>query len=303
MGALGAGAGEECLGPKGQTANRWSALVKLYSEVLGEQVEVPDEPSRIVSLAPSITETLYLLGVWDRVVGVSFFCSKPPQAREKPRVGAYLNVNYKLLEELKPDLVLTTTGAQLRVTKELREKGYTVYPIPLPTSLYGILDNVVAVGYVIGRVEEARSLATRLAARLAAIAEEEVKARVYYEVDLGGPVTVGSLTYIDHSLRHIGLENIFSRARRTYFEPDFDEVAREDPDVIVYEPKPFTTMTFEKLLEMFRKRGWERMRAVREKMIILLEPDSLAHYGPSHVDTLAELKERAEKLLGGVLMA
>jgi len=56
-------------------------VVELFSEVLGRAVEVPDRPQRIVSLAPAITEALWRLGAWDRVVGVSHFCHKPREAR------------------------------------------------------------------------------------------------------------------------------------------------------------------------------------------------------------------------------
>ncbi len=256
------------------------------------------EPKRIVSLAPSITETLYMLGVWDRVVGVSFFCNKPPEARQKPRVGAYLNVNYRLLEQLNPDLVLTTTGAQLKVSRELAEKGYTVYPIPLPLTVYGIAENIIAIGSLVNRIPEARKLAYTVIEKFLGMAEDEPFARIYYEVDLGEPYTVGALTYIDHGLRHVGLENVFGKVRTTYFKPDFEEVAKEGPDIIIYEPKPFTNPSLDKVIRMFEKRGWGRLRAIRERRILLLEPDSLAHYGPSHVDALAKVKREARRVMG-----
>ncbi len=143
--------------------------MEVYSEILGTRVRIPDEPSRIVSLAPSITETLYELGAEDRVVGISHFCHKPSRVAGKPRVGSYLSVNYAELERLEPDLILTVSGAQLGVSRELHEKGFPVYPLPLPTTVYGILDLVVNVGRLVGLQDEAERLASELAGRLASI--------------------------------------------------------------------------------------------------------------------------------------
>ncbi|PCN50942.1 ABC transporter substrate-binding protein, partial [Candidatus Geothermarchaeota archaeon ex4572_27] len=77
--------------------------MRVFSEVLGEFVEVPEGRIRVVSLAPSVTETLFYIGAGDMLAGVSSFCRKPPEAAKLPRVGGYLGVNYRLLHELAPD--------------------------------------------------------------------------------------------------------------------------------------------------------------------------------------------------------
>ncbi len=267
--------------------------VRVFSEILGKYVEIPEEPRRIVSLAPAVTDTLHAIGAWDRVVGVSYFCQKPREAREKPKLGSYFNVNYRLLEELQPDLVLVTSGAQRRLALELAEKGYTVYPIPLPTSVYGVVDNVVTVGLVTGLVGEARRVAAELARRVAVLAEKPLGLRVYYEVDLGEPITVGSMTYIDHALSLLGLENIYGWKRATYFNPDPAYVVEADPDIVLYEPKPFTKIDPAKIVEKLASRpGWRDMRAFREGRVLVLEPDSLAHYGPALIGFLEDLREK-----------
>ena len=272
--------------------------VRVYSEVLGREVEVPEEPERIVSLAPSITETLYEIGVWDRVVGVSLFCNKPGKAREKPRVGAYLNVNYKLLEELKPDLVLVTTGAQRRIIGDLVKKGYTVYPIPLPVSVYGILENIVATGIVVGRLREARRLAARLAGRLEKLRGALSGLKIYYEISLGGPVTAGGHSYITDALSLLGAETPFSYYRVPWItNPDPEVVRRFNPEIIVYELQPGAEKTFDQVREELRGRLGD-LEAIRRGRIVVLQPDSLAHYGPSIVYALEELVVRARGLSG-----
>ncbi len=267
-------------------------VVRLFSEVLGKEVEVPERPSRIVSLSPAITEILYMLGVWDRVVGVSVFDHKPPEAREKPKVGSYYKVNYRALEELSPDLVLVTTGAQRKVLYELAER-YTTYPIPLPLSVAAVIDQVVQVGIVVGALEEARRLESRLLERAERLKGALEGVRVYYEVFLGGPVTAGGHTYITDAFRLMGAETPFQGYRTTWItDPPADVIRDFDPDYIVYEPSPYVETSLDRVVRGFEERGLGGLRAVKERRIIILPPDSLAHYGPSLFDALEDLASR-----------
>ncbi len=268
---------------------------KAYSDVLGAFVELPREPQRIVSLAPAITETLYMLGLGDRVVGVSPFCFKPPEAREKPKVGSYMRVNYKLLEQLHPDLVLTTTGAQLGVTRELAEKGYRVYPFPLPTTLPGVMDMVLNIARIVGASEEGYRLVGDMLGKLASLPPREPQTG-YYEIDLGGPVSVGRFSYITHALLHAGVRNLYHEEPQAYIQPQPSELDREEVEVIVYETSYGKKTTPEKVAEMLRERGVEKPRALREGRIIVLPPDTLAHYGPSIVDAVEKLRTELDKL-------
>lgn len=273
-------------------------MVKLFSEILGKEVEVPERPSRIVSLSPAITETLYLLGAEDRVVGVSFFCDKPPEVSKKPRVGAYLNINYQLLQKLSPDLVLVTTGAQRDKIFELESKGYLVYPIPLPVSIYGILDNIIITGIVIGELSRARDLASSLLSKLTGLRNALRGIKLYYEIDLGGPVSVGAHSYIGDAFDFLGAEHPFSRSRVPYIvNPDTEAIRSFDPDVIIYEQKLGEHATPEKVAGRLASRGFDNLRAVRENRIVVLDYDSLAHYGPSFFSALNDMVEKVLKVI------
>lgn len=262
-------------------------VVKVYSEVLGKEVSVPEKPNRIVSLAPAITETLFLLGLADRIAGVSHFCNKPVEAKKKPRLGSYFQVNYSRLKELDPDLILVTTGAQRNLALELDSRGYTVYPIPLPLSIPGIIDMVSQVGILTGEIEKARILTDELITKLDSIPRVKKRLKVYYEIDLGGPVSIGSHNYIDDALSRIGLTNIFSNTRQTWIiNPDPKEILARDPQLILYEKAPYKKYDQEGIIESLKKRGLEKTTALANGNLIILEPDSLAHYGPSILETL-----------------
>ncbi|ADL19481.1 ABC transporter, substrate binding protein [Acidilobus saccharovorans 345-15] len=273
-------------------------MVKLFSEILGKEVEVPERPSRIVSLSPAITETLYLLGAEDRVVGVSFFCDKPPEVSKKPRVGAYLNINYQLLQKLSPDLVLVTTGAQRDKISELESKGYVVYPIPLPVSMYGILDNIIVTGIVVGELPRARDLASSLVSKFISLKGALKGVKLYYEIDLGGPVSVGAHSYIGDAFDFLGAEHPFSMSRIPYIvNPDADAIKSFDPDVVVYEQKLGENATPEKVARRLASRGLDSLRAVKENHIVILDYDSLAHYGPSFFSALNDMVEKVLRVI------
>jgi len=266
---------------------------KVYNEILGKTIEIPDNP-RIISLAPSITDSLYQVGAWEYVVGVSAYCNIPKEAAKKPRVGTYMNVIYKRIDELDPDIIFTTTGIQRRLSEELDSRGYPVYPIPLPISIYGILENMYIIGGVVGKISETNKRMEYYFNKLAEI-RREVHLRVYYEVDLGEPITIGGISYINSGLYHVGLKNIFLKELKTYFTPNFNTVKDLNPDIIIYEMHHGKSTNMEKLLETFYDRGWGEINAIIERKIYILKPDSLAHYGPTFIDNLATLADKIFK--------
>ena len=111
-----------------------AALARDVTDQTGRRVNVPDHPQRIVSLAPSITETLYALGLGDRLVGDTDYCDYPPEARAKPHVGAMLNPSLEKIVALKPDLVLGTDEANRRETADqLAHLGIPLYGVTAHT--------------------------------------------------------------------------------------------------------------------------------------------------------------------------
>src|SRR5580692_7931813 len=100
-------------------------------------------PRRIVCLTDETTETLYLLGEQDRIVGISAYARRPPQARSKPRVSAFREANIEEILDLKPDLVLTFSDVQAEITRQLVLRGVTVLNFN-QRSIAEILDMIAA---------------------------------------------------------------------------------------------------------------------------------------------------------------
>ena len=274
---------------------RLSRVGRLFSEVLGTEVLVPESPARIVSFSPAATEPLFLLGLGERIAGVTAFCARPPEARAKRRLGSYNTVREDVLDEIKPDLILTVTGYQREIAVRLSRK-FPVYTIELPVSVAGIVDFAVKVGLVVGEPERARALAGGLLQRLGTLPSAP-GTRGYVEIDLGGPVTFGAHSYITDAFELFGASQIYRDSRSEWLKPDFAWVREQDPDLIIYEPKMFSEFNREAAVTLVESRGWEGMRAVRLRNIFTTPGplDFFAHHGPSFI--MEAIPWLGEKLL------
>ncbi len=263
--------------------------MKLVHDWLGP-LELPDTARRIVSLAPNATETLFALGLGERLVGRSAFCYRPAGTLGLPVVSSYTRVRWELLASLEPDLVLISTGVQRDLLGELHRRGIPLYPLPLPQSPYGILENTALLGALLGVAERATALAAGLAERYHKLYRALPPLRVYLEFDLGGPITVGRGSYVGEALRHLGLHNIFAEHPQSYFQPDLAEVVRRKPEMILYEPKPHRSRQLEKAQHLMAERGWHYP-------LVVNQGDELAHYGPMFFDYLEALVQQLRACL------
>src|SRR5438105_12890251 len=122
-------------------------------------------PSRIVCLTEETTEVLYLLGEGDRVVGVSGYTVRPAEARQKPKVSAFINARFDKIDALRPDLILAFSDLQADITRELIRRGYPVYTFN-QRSVAEILQMIRIVGALVGRGDASDALVARLEAGL-----------------------------------------------------------------------------------------------------------------------------------------
>lgn len=141
-------------------------------------------PSRIVCLTEETTETLYLLGEGERVVGISGYTVRPPEARRKPKVSSFLHARYETIAGLSPDLVLAFSDLQAEITTELVKRGYPVFTFN-QRSVDEILQMVRVLGGIVGVPDRAAQLADTFAAGLdtirASAARFPARPRVYFE--------------------------------------------------------------------------------------------------------------------------
>jgi cobalamin transport system substrate-binding protein len=254
----------------------------------GRRVNLPDHPERLISLAPSITETIYALGLGDRIVGDTDYCDYPPDARNKPHVGAVLNPNLEKLVALKPDLVLGTPEANRRETADqLEHFGIPLYGVTAHT-LDETLRSIEDLGKVLGQDETARKLVGQLRARIDSVegrVSSQPRPKVLFVVWYRPLITAGPQTFIADVIRRAGGTSISNDLRGDWPRLSLEEVLHRDPDVILF-PK---TESFSPGLEEFaRLPGWKDLRAVRNHQMYFIS-ETIMRPSPRLVDALEEV--------------
>ena len=153
---------------RAQSATHSSPEPPAFREVvdeLGRSIRIPQQVRRIVSLSPSSTETIYALGLQDRLVGDTDYCDYPPDAQKKTKVGGAINPSLEVIASLRPDLVLVTRLNRLETTQSLAELGIPSYATD-PRTVADILSSVKTLANVLGAPEAGSSVAEQMQRRL-----------------------------------------------------------------------------------------------------------------------------------------
>lgn len=196
-------------------------------------------PERIVCLTEETTETLYLLGEQQRIVGISGFTVRPPQARkEKPRVSAFLSADIPKILALQPDLVLTFSDLQADIVAGLIRAGVAVHGFNQRT-VAGIFDMILTLGALVGAPERARALAGQLEANIECArgqaAARPFRPAVYFE-EWDDPM-ISAIGWVSELIEIAGGTNIFAELASCQGGKDrivsAQEVIRRAPDIII----------------------------------------------------------------------
>jgi iron complex transport system substrate-binding protein len=257
-----------------------------FTDSLGRRVYLECPPQRIIALAPSVTETLYYLGLEDRVVGVTQFSYYPPEAALKPKVGSYVDVNVEKILTLSPDLVIgTVDGNEAEKVYLLEEVGIPVFVVN-PRNVRETTATIATVGHLCGIPEKGAALSLELSKRVDRI-EEKTRGRkkplVFLQINLKPIMTVNRHTF-HHDLIHLaGGENMTQDEPITYPRISLEEVIRKRAEVIIISSMDRGGQ-FEEA-----KREWERwttIPAVENKRIHLVNSDLIDRPSPRIIEGL-----------------
>src|SRR5713226_4167194 len=229
-----------CAAPsRAQSAPTVSSGAPAFREVtdeVGRNVRVPQPVRRIVSLAPSLTETIYALGLQDRLVGDTDYCDYPPDAEKKAKVGGAINPSLERIVALHPDLVLVTKSLNRTETvRALAELGISSYATD-PHTVDGIITSSEKLAGVLGVPEAGAAIASDMQHRLADLQQRIAPLppkRVLFVVWTQPLISVGKDTFIADALRHAGAVSIVN-AEQSWPQVSLEEVARLQPDFLVF---------------------------------------------------------------------
>ena len=264
-------------------------VMREITDGYGRTVRVPLNPSRIVSLAPSLTETLYALGVEDRLVGDTDYCDYPPEAQKKPKVGGVINPNLEQIAALHPDLVLMTKeGNQLATVRSLDALGISSYATDAHTideiisSTQKLADvlSVSAAGKVLA--EDLRRRLAVLQAKLSGVPPKRVLFIVWPEP----LISIGKNTFIADALHRAGAVSIVDSSQ-DWPQVNLEEVARLQPEYLVFAPTHSESGAddFESLAN---RPGWRILDAVRNRHFASVS-DAIVRPAPRIVSVIEDL--------------
>ena len=252
-------------------------------------------PKRIVCLTEETTETLYLLGEGDRVVGVSGYTVRPPEARKKPKISSFLHARYEKIEALKPDLILAFSDLQADITTDLVKRGYPVFTFN-QRSVAEILQMIRVLGGIIGVTDKAEALVNALEHGLddirASAARLKRRPRVYFE-EWDDPLISG-IQWTEELVEIAGGDPIFPELRHAGLARDrivtSEQVIARAPEVIIgsWCGKPVRPARIK------ARPGWDTIPAVATNAIFEVKSTYILQPGPA---SLTEGVQRIHEIL------
>jgi len=255
----------------------------------GVPVDLARAPRRIISLVPSITETLCALGLADALVGITVYCVEPREVvRGKTRIGGEKNPDLEKIRELEPDLVIANIEENLRDHVDtLRSWSIPVW-VTYPRTVAEGIQLIANLGAVTGTEARAAELLAQiepLYERVVSAAARRTPVAVFYPIWRGPYMTINRDTYIHDMLRVCGARNVFADWPERYPTVTLDEVAAQRPAVILLPDEPFR----------FRRAhlgdfaGYTDVPAVRDGRIHLVDGKPFSWHGPRIAEALRQV--------------
>jgi len=261
---------------------------RTFVDDLGRKLFLAKAPTRVVSLAPSITEILYAIGLTDEIVGVTEFCDYPPEAKQKPKIG-YVQPNIEAIVTLEPDLVLAPRAfLRADLLAKLEQLKVPTFVVD-PESFEEIPSRIQTVGRILNRSLAADGVAMVMRQRIAAIRskmEAVARVRVLYVLNSQPLITVGPGSYLDQVINVAGGSNIASQTTVPYPHLNMEAVLKENPEIIIF---PIGKAEGIPLSEQQQWLRWTSLSAVKQGRLHRISADVLNRPGPRIVEGLEAL--------------
>lgn len=260
-----------------------------FVDDLGREIELDRTPTRLISLAPAVTEILFALELEEELIGVSNQCDYPEAALEKPKVGD-INVDFEAIVDKEPDLVFMTAGMD-EDRQKIEDLGFPVAVVD-PSTIDETMNSIEWIGEITGHSLQAAELLDWMEERIAEIrekaAELETTPRVYYEVWDEPLMTAGPNTFVHDIIKISGGENIAGDLQQEWAPYSEEEVIASDPEIIIV---PWEDD------RVYDRSSWEDITAVQNENVFFVNPDLMVRPGPRIIEGL----ELVFEIIGGAV--
>jgi iron complex transport system substrate-binding protein len=256
----------------------------------GRTIRIPQTILRIVSLAPSLTETLYALGLQERLVGDTVFCDFPPDAQKKTKVGGAINPSIETIASLHPDLVLVTKNFnRLDTVRALADIGIPSYATGDPHTIYDIVSSTQRLADLLGAHDAGSAIAKDIERRLAEMQQRIAslpQRRVLFVVWHDPLISVGKGTFIADALLHAGAISIVESSQN-WPQMSLEAVVREQPEFLIF-AETHSEAAPPSIEGLASLPGWRILDAMRNHRIALVS-DAVNRPAPRIVDVIEDL--------------
>jgi len=259
------------------------------TDEIGRTIRVPQSIHRIVSLAPNLTETIYALGLQDRLVGDTDYCDFPPEAQLKTKVGGAVNPSLEAIAALHPDLVLVTKNLnRLETVQALAEIGIPSYATD-PHTVDAIVASMARLADLLGAPETGATLAADLEHQVAGLHERLASLplrRVLFIVWTEPLISIGNDTFIADALRHAGAVSVIDSSQN-WPQVNLEEVVHLQPEFLIFVESHFgsAAQSAETLADL---PGWRLLNAVRNRRYATIS-DAINRPAPRLVSAVEDL--------------
>jgi iron complex transport system substrate-binding protein len=262
---------------------------RVVMDETGRRVAIPADVKRIVTLAPNLTETIYALGLEERLAGDTDYCDTPPAAKLKPHVGGAQNPSLEAIVALHPDLVLATTSInRIETVDGLAKVGITVYTTD-PQTVRGMLESTARIAGLMGAEAQGSALVAKLQARLDAVSArlaDVPPVHALFVVWEDPLITIGQNTFIADAMRWAGAESVIL-SQQKWPHISFEEVVRLQPEYIVF-ASDHAGFGAEELGALRSREAWKQLRAVELGHIAVIS-EEINRPSPGLVDAIEQL--------------
>ncbi|MGM9929800.1 MAG: ABC transporter substrate-binding protein [Bacillus sp. (in: firmicutes)] len=275
-----------------QTEETTGAYPVTITDDAGNEVTIEKQPETIVSLLPSVTETLFALGLDEEIIGVSDYDNYPVETADKEKVGS-MDLNTEAILALQPDVAfLQDYHAEnaADAIEQFKEAGITVVIVETSSDFAGAYETIEMVGTATGTEEEADIIVNEMKAKVEEIKEKakevtETKT-VWVEISPQPDLfTAGDGTFIDEMLDMIGAENVAGELEG-WPKVSEEEAVNYNPDVILTTYGYYVEDAKEQVLA---RDGWQEVTAVKNGDVYDVDSDMVTRPGPRLVDGLEEI--------------
>jgi iron complex transport system substrate-binding protein len=256
-----------------------------FIDDVGHSVALSHAPRRIVSLAPSLTEILFLIGADSSLIGVTDYCDFPEAAKQKAKIGGMLNPNIERILALQPDLVLMSGSGNMRADFEKLSSTGTPVFVSYPRTVEGVFKSILSIADLTGRRQTADSLVALLQLRrdnLVHKAAAKKKETVLMILSLNPLIAIGPKTFLNELVTLANGQNIVHDSSTSYPVLSREEILRRQPDVIIATND--IVRSIDDILSPYPE--WKSLTAIRNKRVAIVDASIVSRPGPRIIDGL-----------------